>query len=111
MPRREPGAMTPVRLEFHTDVAAFLAAAGDWLAERPVTGTVVATAAERAVREAVAGIAPGPARPHWWVVVRDASGAVVGAAMRTAPFPPFPPYVLAMPEEAALATARALHER
>ena len=103
--------MASLGLEFHTDVAAFLAAAGDWLAERPVTGTVVATAAERAARDAGAGIGPDPTRPHWWLVVREASGAVVGAAMRTAPFAPFPPYVLAMPEEAALATARALHER
>ncbi len=36
---------------------------------------------------------------------------VVGAAMRTAPFRPYPLYVLPMPDAGALAIARALHER
>ncbi|NPC97730.1 GNAT family N-acetyltransferase [Nocardioides sp. zg-DK7169] len=48
---------------------------------------------------------------RWWAVARDAEGVVVGAAMRTAPFAPYPPFVLAMPEEAALALARTLHAR
>jgi hypothetical protein len=44
----------------------------------------------------------------WWLAVRDGSGAVVGAGMRTAPFPML---LLPMPDDAALAAARALHER
>jgi hypothetical protein len=31
--------------------------------------------------------------------------------MRTAPFAPYPPFLLPMPDEAAVALARALHER
>jgi GNAT superfamily N-acetyltransferase len=48
---------------------------------------------------------------NWWLVVRDASGAVVGAGMRTARFAPYPPFLLPMPDEAAVALGRALHER
>jgi len=44
-------------------------------------------------------------------VVRDDAGAIVSAAMRTAPLPPYPPYLLAMPDEAAQLLARTLHER
>ncbi len=44
-------------------------------------------------------------------MVRDAAGAVVGAGMRTAPFAPYPPFLLPMPDEAAVALASALHER
>ena len=36
---------------------------------------------------------------------------LAGAAMRTAPFPPYPLFVLPMPDGAALALARALHAR
>ena len=103
--------MTAHTLEFHDSAAAFLAAAGGWLAERPVEATVVATVAEREVRDANTGSHRSPTAPHWWLVVRDGSGAVVGAGMRTAPFVPHPPYVLAMPDEAARALARALHDR
>ncbi|MDH2414043.1 GNAT family N-acetyltransferase [Nocardioides sp. CER19] len=103
--------MTGPILEFHTDAGEFLASAGDWLSERPVESTVVATLAEREVRDAEAGIRPEATWPRWWLVVRAGAGAVVGAAMRTAPFEPHPPYVLAMPEQAALTLARALHER
>jgi RimJ/RimL family protein N-acetyltransferase len=103
--------MTSPTLDFHTDAAGFLAAASDWLSERPVESTVVATIAEREVRDAAAGIEPDTGVPRWWLVVSDGSGAVVGAAMRTAPFEPHPPYVLDMPEPAAVALARALHER
>ena len=45
--------------------------------------------------------------PRWWLVVTDEAGEVVGAAMRTAPFAPYPLYLLAMPDEAAVALARA----
>jgi GNAT superfamily N-acetyltransferase len=36
---------------------------------------------------------------------------IVGAAMRTAPFAPFPPYLLPMGEDAAVQLARAVHAR
>ncbi len=50
--------------------------------------------------------------PHrWWVVTRDDAGHVTGTGMRTAPFSPYPLFVLPMPEDAALALAGALHER
>jgi len=107
----EPSAMTTPVLEFHDDPAVFLAAAGEWLAQRPVEATVVTTMAGRDARDAADGIVPDAGRPYWWLVVRDASGAVLGAAMRTAPFEPYPVYVLAMPEASAVALARALHER
>lgn len=97
-------------VQFLTDAGDFLAAAGEWLAARPVEVSVVSAFAERTVREAADGIEPkGPF--HWWVVVRDEVGSVVGAAMRTAPFEPYPPYFLSMPHDAALLLARALHER
>ncbi|SBT42981.1 GNAT family N-acetyltransferase [Micromonospora auratinigra] len=96
-------------LWFCTDPAEFLATAGEHLAADPVVGTVVATVAERMARQQADGIAP-PERV-WWLVVRDAAGAVVGAAMRSAPFAPYPPFLLPMPDEAAVALARALHGR
>jgi hypothetical protein len=45
------------------------------------------------------------------LVVSDDSGAVVGAGMRTATFAPYPPFLLPMPDTAAVALAHALHER
>lgn len=93
-------------IEFVADAADLLAAAGEWLAQRPVEATVLATVAEREVRDG----AP-ESSPHWWAVARSDDGRVVGAAMRTAPFEPHPAYILSMPEEDALALARALHER
>ncbi|NUT36673.1 MAG: GNAT family N-acetyltransferase [Hamadaea sp.] len=98
-----------MRLEFHTDPAEFLAEAGDHLAADPVINTVVATLAQRLSAEQAAGIAQ-PDR-NWWLVVRDGDGTVVGAGMRTAPFEPYPPFLLPMPDEAAVALARVLHER
>ncbi|ASW55201.1 GNAT family N-acetyltransferase [Plantactinospora sp. KBS50] len=96
-------------LEFHADPGAFLAAAGDHLAADAVVSTVVTTMAHRAAAQP----APERTRPDrtWWLVVRDAAGAVTGAAMRTATFPPYPPYLLSMPDDAAVALARALHSR
>ena len=98
-----------VRLEFTTDPAAFLAAAGDHLADRALVGTVMTTVTERAVREQGAGARPS--EDDWWLVVRDGAGEVVGAAMRTAPFAPRPIYLMPMPDAAAVELARALHER
>ena len=96
------------RLQFCADPGEFLAAAGDYLAAGPVVSTVVTTVTHRLLAQQADGIAQ-PGR-NWWLVVRNAS-AVVGAGMRTAPFAPYPPFLLPMPDEAAVALARALHER
>lgn len=103
----EPGSTT--RLEFLTDAGAFLAAAGEYLAAEPVLNTVVTGVAHRTVAQAAEGIDPGP--DDWWLVVRDDSGTICGAGMRTAPFPHRPPFLLPMPDDAAVALARTLHER
>lgn len=97
------------RLQFCTDPGEFVAAAGDYLAADPVVSTVVTTVAHRLLSQQADGIAQ-PDR-NWWLVVRDASGAVVGAGMRTASSAPYPPFLLPMPDEAAVALAHALHER
>lgn len=92
-------------IELVDDAAEFLELTGEWLAQRPVEATVVATVA---AREALDGTPVGG--PHWWAVARDLEG-VVGVAMRTAPFPPYPAYVLSMPDQAAIELARRIHER
>ena len=98
-------------LHFHDDPATFLAEAGEHLAADPVQNTVLATIAERAAADDTAGIPPDPAAPYrWWVVVRDGA-EVVGVGMRTAPFEPYPLFLLPMPEAGARALARALHAR
>ncbi len=96
-------------LRFFADPGAFLAAAGDYLAADPVTSTVVTTVAHRMLARQEAGLAQPEG--NWWLVVSDASGAVTGAGMRTAPFAPYPLFLLPMPDRAAVALARALHER
>ncbi len=96
---------------FVDDPAEFLAAAGEWLARDPVTATVVATVAQREAA-AIAQGRPLPDAPfHWYAVVRDPAGEIVGVAMRTAPFAPYPPYLLPMPDAAAAALAAALLAR
>lgn len=96
-----------MRLEFHEDPAAFLDEAADHLAADSVLNTVVASVTRRAVEDVDLARGTGP---RWWLTVRD-GGRVVGVAMRTAPLPPYPLFVLPMPEEAAVALARALHDR
>ncbi|KAB2809190.1 GNAT family N-acetyltransferase [Pimelobacter simplex] len=92
---------------FTDDPREFLAVAGEVLAAEPVTGTVVATIAARfAEHGAPEGI------PHaWFAVVRDDAGAIAGLAMRTAPFAPYPVYLLAMPDDAVRALASAVLAR
>ena len=101
-----PGELT---LEFTEDPSAFLAAAERHLAADPVLTTVVASVTHRALGEVARGV-PAPAHPRWWVVVRRGD-EVVGVAMRTAPFAPYPLFVLPMPDDGAQAIAQALHER
>ncbi|MEU7955404.1 GNAT family N-acetyltransferase [Micromonospora chalcea] len=96
-------------LRFYADPEEFLAAAGTYLAADPVVSTVVASVTRRMAARRAEGVTLP--EDDWWLVVRDASGAVVGAAMRTAPFPPRPAFLLPMPPEAAEALARAWHRR
>lgn len=94
-----------VAIEFFTDAAEFLAAAKDYLAAERLTANVLATNAERATR-----LAQEDEPYRWFALARDGE-QVVGAAMRTAPFKPYPLYVCPMPEAAALELARQLHGR
>lgn len=102
-------------LEFFAAPQPFLDAAGDVLAADPVLGSVIASVTQRTVRELADGrdswAEVDAPFERWWVVVRDARGRVVSAAMRTAPFPPHPSFSMPMPDDAARALARALHER
>src|SRR5436190_14801673 len=98
------------RLEvtFDDDPARFLERAGDRRAADPVVSTVVATVAARMTEPN----STGPLMPYsWFAVVTDPAGEIAGIAMRTAPFPPYPPYLLAMPDAAAVALADALADR
>jgi GNAT superfamily N-acetyltransferase len=97
-------------LEFFDDPAEFLVAAAGRLAAEPVLSVVVTRVTTRIRDDDAAGIAPPAGVPRWWALVREGD-EVVGAAMRTAPFAPYPAYVLPMPEEGAAELARALHER
>lgn len=91
---------------FTEDAGEFLARAGEHLAQDPVTGTVVTTIAQR-IRDSGRG-----SLPHcWFAVVSGADGAIAGIAMRTAPFPPYPVYLLAMPDEVVAALAAAVVDR
>jgi predicted GNAT family acetyltransferase len=98
-----------LRLRFSSDAAEFLEAAGDYLARDPVVSTVVATVARRVQERRADGVVP-PAG-DWWLVVSNRSGEVVGAGMRTAPFAPYPPFLLPMPDRASVALAHVLYER
>lgn len=93
-------------LDFHQDPAPFLAAAESHLAADPVLTTVVSSVTHRAMADAAAGVS-APEHPCWWVVVRQADG-IVGVAMRTAPFAPYPLFVLPMPDAAARLIATTL---
>lgn len=92
-------------IDFFTDPAAFLATAEDYLAAEPVITNVLATNAAKALRF------PKPDGPYRWFAVAREGDRVVGAAMRTAAFEPYPLYVCPMPEEAAVELARQLHAR
>lgn len=107
-PEKRPRGLPTLR--FHDDPREFLTAAKDHLAANPVVSTVVASVSERAVREDALGVEHG--LPHrWWLVVADEEGEVVGVGMRTAPFAPYPLFLLPMPTDAAAALAHVLHAR
>ncbi len=93
------------RLRFFADPAEFLAVAGPHLAADPVLSTVVSTVTEAKIAARASGEEP-PA-DGWWLAV-EVAGTVVGAGIRTAPYPPF---LLPMPAAAALVLAAALHDR
>src|SRR3954447_17710030 len=91
-----------VTLELFADPRDFLAAAGGHLAADPVTRTVVTTVTARMAAALEAGESmPDIGVNPWWALVRDASGNIVGTAMRTAPFAPHPLFVQEMPEAGA----------
>jgi hypothetical protein len=93
-------------LEFTEDPGAFLLRAGGLLEKDPVLSTVVATATARAVDQ------PAPAYPRWWLTVADeATGEPVGVVMRTAPFAPYPLFVLPLPDGAVPLVAEELVAR
>ena len=102
-------------LEFFDDPRPFLDAAGDLLASDPVLGSVIASVSERTARELADGADSwrevGAPFERWWLAVRDDTGTVVSAAMRTAPFTPYPTFGMPMADEAARALAAVLHER
>ena len=104
-----------MQLEFFDKPQAFLDAAGELLAAEPVLGSVIASYSERLARELAGGRDSWPEAgapfDRWWLVVRDDGGTPVSAAMRTAPFRPWPSYSLPMSDEAAALLATALHER
>lgn len=95
------------RVWFTDDAEAFLECAGAHLAQDPVSGTVVATTAQRVAEHGMPEQIPDP----WFAVVLGGDGEVSGIAMRTAPFAPFPAYLLAMPDAAAEALAAAVLKR
>ena len=98
-------------VDFTTDPQTFLDVAEAQLAADPVVTTVVATVTSRYRDLRDAGEPPPTAWPEWWAVVRDSVGAIAGLGMRTARTPPHPLFVLPMADDAALALARALHDR
>jgi predicted GNAT family acetyltransferase len=74
-----------------------------------VVSTVLTSVTDRVVAQRADGIEVPP--DMWWLAVVDGAGDVVGAGMRTATFAPYPPFLLPMPDAAAVQLARALHER
>ncbi|QSR25597.1 GNAT family N-acetyltransferase [Nocardioides aromaticivorans] len=92
---------------FTDDAADFLDRAGRVLTADPVTGTVVGSMAHRIALHGM----PDGLPDGWFAVVTGPDGDIAGIAMRTAPYDPWPPYLLAMPDEAADALARAVLAR
>ena len=93
-------------LEFTASAASFLRQVGGYLIEHPVVENVVATVADRAVRDDAEGVVR-PSRPWWFAAVRT-GGEVVGVAMRTAPGPEYAIWVGRLPKDAAVQLAEAV---
>lgn len=87
--------------EFTSSAEQFLKDAGGYLRDHAVSENVVATVADRAIREDAEGVVRPADRPWWFAVVRDGAGQVVGVAMRTAPAPEYALWVGEMPDDAA----------
>jgi GNAT superfamily N-acetyltransferase len=98
------------RVLFLDDPGEFLDVAGERLAADPVLSMVVTRVTTRARDEDALGVPRPDGVPRWWAVLVDGE-EVEGLAMRTAPFAPFPPYLLPMEEHAAVALARQLHSQ
>jgi GNAT superfamily N-acetyltransferase len=98
-------------LEFTEDPREFLLRSGGLLEADPVLGTVVASVTAHAVAELERGDPP-PGYPRWWLTVEEEeTGRPIGVVMRTAPFVPYPLYVLPLPEPVLPLVAEALVER
>ncbi|GAA3826507.1 GNAT family N-acetyltransferase [Nocardioides panacisoli] len=76
-----------------------------------MTSTILSTIAERARGLAELGDDPSTSAPYWWFATVADGGDLVGVAMRTAPFEPYPLYLLAMPDDAAAALADGVLDR
>lgn len=98
-------------VEFTSSAKQFVERAGGYLHDHPVVENVVATVADRAIREDAEGVVRPADRPWWFLVVRDPAGQVVGVAMRTAPAPDYAVWVGAMPDRAADDVADRLIDR
>jgi GNAT superfamily N-acetyltransferase len=94
-----------IHVDVITDPREFVEQAQAFLDAEPLTNNVVASMAERRVAETADDAASST--DDLWFVVRD-DDVIVGAAMRT---DGFPPYLLAMSDDAAVATAAAAGDR
>ncbi|HWJ09665.1 MAG TPA: GNAT family N-acetyltransferase [Nocardioides sp.] len=92
---------------FTADAEAFLDRAGAALERDPVTASVISTMADRVAAHGM----PEGVPDAWFAVVSGPDDRIAGVAMRTAPFEPWPPYVLAMTDEATDALAAAVVAR
>lgn len=76
-------------MALHTDAASFLAVAGAHLDALGIVASVVRSTAERTAAGPPADAEARP--PHsWYATVHENDDTIVGAAMRTAPFAPYP---------------------
>lgn len=96
-----------MQVTFLDDPGRFLQIAGERLAADAVVSTVVATVAKRLATGRATTVPPY----SWFAVVTGQAGEVAGVAMRTAPFSPYPLYLLPMPDAASVALADALVDR
>jgi len=96
-----------MELRFYDEPGEFLDVAGYYLGEQPVLSTVMASVASRVRDQRDAGVPWPEDVPCWFAAFVDA-GAVIAAAMRTAPFGDYPAYLMPMSDDAAVLLARTL---